>query len=224
MTRYTVDEHNWECAPHSLSSPPVHPTSWGSQPQHSGGGVSPIPLGRHRHSTHHPPHEQLLVRLEVGGVLFVGAAVMVVVVGVLSSWQLLIAAAHCPGRRHRRSSPPRAVSPDCHVALALAVCPHVGVAPHHRHCSTHNPPHEQLLVRLGAGGVSCRRRGAELVVLVAWQHWWSSSHVACTPIAPPIPPHEQRLMTVVGGCCHCPHEAGGGWWVVLASWRCPTLL
>jgi hypothetical protein len=158
MTRYTVDKHNWECAPHSLSSPPIHPTSWGSQLRHSGGGVSPIPLGRHRHSTHHPPHEQLLVRLEAGGVLFVGAAVVVVVVGVLSSWQLLVAAAHRPGHRH--SSPPRAVSPARRVALALAVCPHVGVAPHHHHCTPIAPPippHEQRLVRLeAAGGLSWR--------------------------------------------------------------------
>jgi len=31
---------------------------------------TPVPLGHHHCSTHHPPYEQLLVRLEAGGVLF----------------------------------------------------------------------------------------------------------------------------------------------------------
>ena len=39
---------------------------------------------------------------------------------------------------------------------------------------------------------------SKLVVLVTCQHLRSSSHVACTPIAPPAPPHEQWLVAVVG--------------------------
>jgi hypothetical protein len=52
---------------HRRLSPHIHPTSWGSQRW----WCRPVPLGRRRHSTHHPPHEQLLVRLEAGGVLSV---------------------------------------------------------------------------------------------------------------------------------------------------------
>jgi len=79
------------------------------------------------HSTHDPPHEQLLVRLEGGGVLFV---VIIVVSPSLSSFpshhSLLV------------SSPFSVVSYPC-----FCHC-----------CSTCNPPHEQWLMRLGAGGAS----------------------------------------------------------------------
>jgi hypothetical protein len=40
------------------------------------------------------------------------------------------------------------------VVMSPLPCCHVPPSPHH--CSTHNPPHEQLLMRLGTGGVlSC---------------------------------------------------------------------
>jgi hypothetical protein len=184
-------------SPHSPSSPPVHPASWGSQPRHSGGGVSPIPLGRHRHSTHHPPHEQLLVRLEAGGVLFVGAAV--VVVGVMSSWRVLVAAARRPARR--RSSPPRAVSPPRCVGVG-------GVSPCGRGSSSSSLFHPQSTPRavareiggrwcvmssswgLGAGGPG---RLSALVVLLSCG-MYSHSTPRSTPRA--------AARDSGGGCCH----------------------
>jgi len=69
-------------------SPPVHPASWGPQRW----WCRPVPLGC-RHFTHHPPHEQLLVRLEAGSVL------SVIVVGPWS-WVVLVA-----GRGWRSCTP-----------------------------------------------------------------------------------------------------------------------
>jgi len=78
-------------------------------------------------STHNPPHEQLLVRLKGGGVSFV---VVVVVSPSLSSFP-----SHC----------------SLLVSSPLPVVSY----PHCCHCcSTHDQPHKQWLVRLGAGGVS----------------------------------------------------------------------
>jgi hypothetical protein len=77
-----VSEHlQWWGMGARLSSPPSSSVSCPCQlsplihPAYSngGGGVTSI-LGCH--STQHPPHEQLLVRLEVGSVLFMGGVVM----------------------------------------------------------------------------------------------------------------------------------------------------
>ena len=70
-----LGHHHRSLPPLRCLSPPVHPASWGSQRW----WCRPVPLGC-RHSTHYPPHEQLLVRLEAGGVL------SVIVVGPWSWW------------------------------------------------------------------------------------------------------------------------------------------
>jgi hypothetical protein len=58
------------------------------------------------------------------------------------------------------------------------------------HCchSTHDPPHKQLLVGLGAGVVSS-------IMCQCWHHW------GMQPVAPK-PPCEQ-VLTAVGGGCWC---------------------
>jgi hypothetical protein len=115
------------------------------------GSVAPIPLGRCRHTTHHPSHKQLLVRLEAGGALFVGMrswwwwAVPLCTGGGGSSSPLLVVLLVVnvgvpPSSCHLHSrSPAHCIT----LVLVLLLLGH----------STSNPPHEQLLVRLGAGGV-----------------------------------------------------------------------
>jgi hypothetical protein len=121
-----------------------------------GSSVAPIHLGRCHHTTHHPSHEQLLVRLEAGGALFVGMRSWWLLVGcpvAYRRWWLFIAAARCP----------TCCQCWCPALLVSSVfsfpwlrC--IGVGPPPPCHSTSNPPHEQLLVRLGAGGVLFLRR------------------------------------------------------------------
>jgi hypothetical protein len=79
---------------------------------------------RCRCSTHNPPHEQLPMRLEVGGVSLLPCVIIIIVP---PHEQLLVRLGAGGGRG--------------------------GMVLRHRRRSTHDPPHKQLLVRLGAGGV-----------------------------------------------------------------------
>jgi hypothetical protein len=171
--------HHSPCYPH----PAVvsHHLSTPQAGARSSGDVTLIPLPRPCHSTHHPPHEQLLVRLEAGGPLFVGGGVMMWVVGFLV---IMVVAFHCCC-----SSSWRCIPPPCSPTLALAP----------RCCSTRNPPHKQLLMRLVAGGVSFA------VVVGPWSSW-SRLHVGVggPPLVRPVLPKHPRstprvwLIAVVG--------------------------
>jgi hypothetical protein len=109
--------------------------------------------------------------------------------------------------------------------------PHCCVLPSPCHCSTCNPPHEQLLMRLGAGGVlSCVPSFLPIVVL-------PSSFLSCRcPIVvlpslfPSLLSHHHSPVIVLPLLCPClllslfhlqstpqavAHEAGGGWCVIV---------
>ena len=141
-----------------------------------------------RRSTHCPPHEQLLVRLEVGGASLV-VVVFVLVPLVVSFPRSSSSPLVCPRPRrplvssrpsrvscfptHLSSShpvyTPRAVAHGGGGGVLAALVPprssfqspssppHPPTLPRlRRPHSTCDPPHEQSLVRLGAGGVVCR--------------------------------------------------------------------
>jgi hypothetical protein len=172
--------------------------------------------------TRHPPYEQLLVGVGVGAV----------VLGVCCSSPLLASLSF-----HPRPTP-RAVAREagggwCGVVRRRP--PSLPAARRRHGHSTRDPPHEQLLVGLGAGGVSP----------IVW--CWSLVVVPVVPIGgggvtqavAPEPPREQVLAAVGGGCWCSPslvslaprhgthpqttlraaaHRRGGGRRVVPGCW------
>jgi hypothetical protein len=134
-------------------------------------------------------------------VLFVG---MRLGCQVVYRWRLFIAAARCPACCQCR----------CPALLASSAfsfpCPlhRIGVGPPPPRHSTSNPPHEQLLVRLGAGGVLFLRRVVPSPTPV----------IALTPPSRSStynPPHEQLLVRL---------EAGDAWGCGRGRGRLPVVV
>jgi hypothetical protein len=121
---------------------------------------------RWRHSTCDPPHEQLLIGLGAGGVSFVAVRG---------------GGGYCPALAlfHPRSTPPavarRAGGGWCVIRALLPLF----FLPAIFRPSTRDPPHEQVLVRLGAGAVA----------FVHCCHCCRCSHsLLCSVIPPAIHP------------------------------------
>ena len=78
--------------------------------------------------------------------------------------------------------------------------------------STHNPPHEQLLVRLGVGGVSfaapCLLLSPSSGPFPRMPPRGRSLSRRSYPHCSPFPPHEQLLAAAVGGAI----KVVGWWW------------
>jgi hypothetical protein len=115
-------------------------------------------------STCNPPHEQFLMRLGVGGVLScVPSLSLLPTHSCPPILVLILLLTHC-----------------CHIIILLSSFSHCCVPASPCHCSTHNPPHEQLLMRLGVGGVSlCVVSCLSLVPILVVIHlvsrgsqWW----------------------------------------------------
>jgi hypothetical protein len=91
-------------------------------------------------------------------------------------------------------------------SLSLWTCPHhhlLSLFPpsHHHHCSTHDPPHEQLLVRLGVGGVSL------ITVISSCYRQLSLSALFPCCLSPLLP------VSTLQAVAHC-----GGWGTSSSSW------
>jgi hypothetical protein len=106
----------------------------------------------HPHCTLFPPHEQLLVAV-VGGAMVVLAGVVAIITVVVVPAPPPRCPHHC--RCHHACSPSSSLlSCCCPSPLVSSPCHCLGPSPS---ClprwpySTHNPPHKQLLVRLGGG-------------------------------------------------------------------------
>jgi hypothetical protein len=123
---------------------------------------------RYPRSTRDPPHKQLLVRLGAGSVLFV---------------VLCLSLSPLPAFPRRPLSSPFPCStprPPCEQGLAAVVggvapplCSLGSPSPRCPRCSRHStrvPPHKQLLMGLGAGGVSSL---VPLCPSLPHQHRWA---------------------------------------------------